>query len=86
MESKEIIVILMAVFLSALVLFGLPFTTYRLGRTLERRALTKALIKTVEDTHYDGLKDGQKLGYAKGRTAGLQTCDDILTAQDDGRY
>lgn len=42
-------------------LFGLSlFVTYKHGRSVERKALSISLIKAIEDTYYEGFRDGLK--------------------------
>lgn len=53
MKDTVILVLLAVIVLTA------PIFTYKLGRKLERKALTAALVDTIEATYAQGYQDGQ---------------------------
>lgn len=82
MESEDYLGIMLVGVLS----LGSYFGVYKLGRYLERRDLTKALIESVDQTCNDCYIEGEKAGYKRGNKVGLGTCDDLLSNFDDGGH
>jgi hypothetical protein len=75
-QDKDIIFSSVTALILLTIAGGMLYGTYRTGRSLERRALTKALVASIEDTYQDGYKDGYKtghmVGYKEGYTKGLK--------------
>lgn len=88
METEDVIISWVGLILGLALVFGLPYGCYRYGRFVERRLLTEAFMKTMEQDYNVGYESGHKDGYKLGRKDGeavgrLQ----ILQEEDEnGRY
>ncbi len=69
METEDLLLGVLGLFV-ALLFLGLPYGTYKYGRLVERRLLTEAYMKTMEQDYAVGYTSGVKEGYAKGRKEG----------------
>jgi hypothetical protein len=49
-----------ALILLLLFITGAGVTGYKVGRRVERKDLTKALVKAIEASYWDGFDDGRK--------------------------
>ncbi len=87
MNDNDLYIGLLGAALALLLLLGMPYGAYKYGRFAERRLLTEAFMKTMEQDYSvgytSGFKDGKAQGLVTGRALGRM---EILAEEDDGRY
>ncbi len=92
METNDLWIGIVGFCLIIFLLIGFPYGTYKYGRHIERRLLTEAYMKTMEQDYNLGFEAGQQAGmlqgYSRGMTEGIAKGKmEILKEEDENaRY
>lgn len=79
MDIEDIWIGITGLFLTLLLIFGIPYAAFVYGRRAERAVLTEVFKQSIEQDYNTGYKDG----FESGKQAGIK---EILNEQDDARY